>query len=1267
MARTDGIKVHVYGDYDNKQIDKAIRDLKTLKDSGEGLGSAMAVQGAKFQSFGAATAAVGASLTKGLTLPIVGIGAAALLTGAEFEKSMNKVKAISGATGSDFEALKQQAKDLGRTTGWSASQAAEAMSFLAMAGFKTTEILGAMPGTLNLATAGNLDLARAADISSNILTGYRMEVGQLDHAVDVLAKTFTSTNTDLEQLGEAFKYAGPVASSAGVQFEEAAAAIGMMGNAGIQGSMAGTSLRGAISRLLNPTTQVTAALDKLGIKVTDSSGKLLPLDEIVQQLGDSGATTGDYMTIFGQRAGPAMAALVSQGADSLRNLTSTLEQSGGTAENIAKTQFEGFTGAMITLKSAFEAAMIAIAESGLLERGTALVQGLVDVVATFAQWVEKLPKPVKNMAFTIGLVAAVVGPLIWAFGKIVGVIGLVMVKMALANTKVVSLATTIRGLGTVTTTTAAQVGTGFGAIGASAVMSMGVVSRAVSLGIGAVRGFGLAIKGLLTSLGPIGIAIIALGTAYTVLSGRAAAAEAKVAGLRDAILQTGEAGKVAVLDQIIKDLQELEMGFLWIKNNAADSLAEIGIGLDDAAIAISGSNVEFDAFIRKVTEAGQASGMGRDRLAELVNMLNSQRDALTQATSEAGRAKTATDATSSAARKLGIDSGTAAGLLDGMGDSLDGVADEAGEATDEVKKLSDMFSTFDANVNAIRARDSFRSYMREFGEALAKGNRDLLGNSKAAEKNRDAITNVFEKKKAEVLAWAEANGKGQEDVDKKWSTFTSRFAGRLKAEGFKAKDIEAFLGAGNLNVASVNVQGQLDSTVTGMANATRPKALSEFTKVGTAVTTGMSNGIRQGKGAVVDTARRLAADAATAARSELGIESPSKVFISIGRDVVNGYIQGISEKGADARKAARAAMVQSVKDAIKRGMDELKAQLETARNYALGWRGRMLELLNLGSAFAAAQDKDRAKDEAHKIFTEAAEALAEARADLDAADTDEARAAAQKRVDAQIKVLNSAETAYRTAANAAATSWVDEFRDQLTKASNFAALLQQLKNAGAHEMLVNQVAAAGVDAGTQMAHDLINGGASGTGGLIDQFNTDFVTFDTQVTNLGVDFANAWALAVGPKMGHLTAAQTLAAFRKEFGKDGEGRARLMAIMDRLAASMSRTARITVVVDQVAGSRVNIDGARADGGRVWPGGTFLVGEQGPELFQPSSAGTIIPNNQLAGTRVSGSSSTGGTTINLTVNAGMGTQGAEVGRQIVDALKAYERRNGAVYVAA
>lgn len=409
--------------FDNKGIASAKKQIAAMEKQLKSPMQKFNDFGKQMQGFGDSMAKVGGSMTKSLTLPIVGVGAAALATAAEFEKSMNKVSAISGATGGDFDALSEQAKELGRTTQYSAAQAADAMSFLAMAGFSADEIMGAMPGTLSLAAAGQLDLAEAADIASNILTGYNKAVDELPQAMDVLAKTFTSTNTDLTQLGEAFKYAGPVASTAGVDFEEAAAAIGLMGNAGIQGSMAGTSLRGAISRLLDPTERVANRLHDLGVVVTDTNGTLLPLNEIIGQLADSGATTADFMAIFGQRAGPAMAALVQQGQDALISLTGELENAGGTADRIAKTQMQGLSGALTRLKSAFEGAMIAIAESGLLERATVLVERLAVGFGEFAAWMSKLPEPVTNTIMVVAGLAAALGPVLLIVGKVVSAVG----------------------------------------------------------------------------------------------------------------------------------------------------------------------------------------------------------------------------------------------------------------------------------------------------------------------------------------------------------------------------------------------------------------------------------------------------------------------------------------------------------------------------------------------------------------------------------------------------------------------------------------------------------------------------------------------------------------------------------------------------------------------------------------------------------------------------------------------------------------------------
>lgn len=345
-----------------------------------------------FARVGRSTNAVATAFQAG-AVAAVGLGYNVLKASGDFEKAMNQVRAVTGATGKDFQDLRDQAKELGATTKFSATQAAEGMGFLAMAGFQTKDIMDAMPGVLDLASAGNMDLARSADIASNILTGYGFKASETARVVDVMAKTFTSTNTDLTQLGEAFKYAGPVAHAAGVKFEQAAAAIGLMGNAGIQASMAGTSLRGAITRLLAPTKQIQDRLNKLGVTVKDTHGNLLPLDDIIRQLEKSGANTGDMMTIFGQRAGPAMLALVDQGSGALVKLTEKLDHAGGTAKRIADIQMEGLQGQLVSLKSAWEGLMIEIGDLGVLNVATGAVTGLTDATRGFTKFVDSYGRP----------------------------------------------------------------------------------------------------------------------------------------------------------------------------------------------------------------------------------------------------------------------------------------------------------------------------------------------------------------------------------------------------------------------------------------------------------------------------------------------------------------------------------------------------------------------------------------------------------------------------------------------------------------------------------------------------------------------------------------------------------------------------------------------------------------------------------------------------------------------------------------------------------
>ncbi|MGW5122962.1 phage tail tape measure protein [Streptomyces sp. NPDC004069] len=392
----------------------AVRQAAT--DAGRDAGSSFA---AGLNKSGKAVKETGTKLSAWVTAPVAALGIGVIKTAGDFEQGMNKVKAVSGATGGEFTQLRDMAKDLGATTRYSATEAADGMSFLAMTGFKAGDILSALPGVLDLAAAGNIGLAEAADIASNILSGYGMKANEIGRVNDALAKTFTSANVDMTMLGESMKYVAPVASSLGVEFEETTAAIGLLGNAGIQGSQAGTTLRMALARLASPPKKAAAALKDLGIEVNDSKGKMRPLVDIIAQLEKTGASTTQMMQIFGIEAGPGMQAIVSQGSDALRSLTQDLRDSGGTAKHVAEVQMEGLNGRIIDLKAAFEALAIEIGDSGVLDWATQFTSKLTGLVRQISAADPALFK----IGAAVALVAALVGPLLVGLGFAISGIG----------------------------------------------------------------------------------------------------------------------------------------------------------------------------------------------------------------------------------------------------------------------------------------------------------------------------------------------------------------------------------------------------------------------------------------------------------------------------------------------------------------------------------------------------------------------------------------------------------------------------------------------------------------------------------------------------------------------------------------------------------------------------------------------------------------------------------------------------------------------------
>jgi TP901 family phage tail tape measure protein len=320
----------------------------------------------------------GLTASLGGMLPLLGAaGVIGAVTGivsefANFEKSMSKVKAVTGATGADFQAMEDQAKQLGKTTAFTAGQAADAMGFLGMAGFQTQEIMSAMPSVLDLAAAGNMDLARTADIASNIMTGMGLTAEDMTRIADVLATTAARANVDIGQLGEAFKFAAPAASRLGVTLEETSAILGLLGDMGIQGTLAGTAFRNFGQNVAKLDDSKLATLGLTMKDISDERGNMLPIGEVfgllmsqAKKLGGNLEQTAVLTKLLGIRGAPALDAFGKAFKSSDKNFDAfvkKLKESSGAAGKMAKTMLDNLSGDFTILKSAVSGVAISIGE-----------------------------------------------------------------------------------------------------------------------------------------------------------------------------------------------------------------------------------------------------------------------------------------------------------------------------------------------------------------------------------------------------------------------------------------------------------------------------------------------------------------------------------------------------------------------------------------------------------------------------------------------------------------------------------------------------------------------------------------------------------------------------------------------------------------------------------------------------------------------------------------------------------------------------------------
>lgn len=358
------------------------------------------------------------------SLAVGGLGlGASLKTYTDFEQGLSNVKAVTNATAQEMATLKKEAKDLGASTVWSAVQVTQAEELLGQAGFSVKETTSALPGLLNLASAGSLDLAQATDIASGTLRAFNLQASQSGHVADVLALSASATNSDVTDLGETMKYAAPVAQSLGISFEDTAAASGLLSNANIKGSQAGTILRQTMARLASPTKEAAKIMQKYGINAFDAQGNMKPLSGVVDNLNSSlGKLTSQQRadvisTVFGTESMSGVLALMNQGGTSLSDLSSQLKEANGAADKMADTKLDNLAGQWTILKSAVEGMKIELGErlapyakqfvtwiTGKIPDITNGIVGLVDSIS-------KHTDDIKGVAVAIGGIVTAIGGL----------------------------------------------------------------------------------------------------------------------------------------------------------------------------------------------------------------------------------------------------------------------------------------------------------------------------------------------------------------------------------------------------------------------------------------------------------------------------------------------------------------------------------------------------------------------------------------------------------------------------------------------------------------------------------------------------------------------------------------------------------------------------------------------------------------------------------------------------------------------------------------
>lgn len=368
---------------------------------------------------GSATESIGKSLTTKLTLPLLAVGGLGLKTAANFEKGMSGVRAITNATGTDFTKLKNKALQLGESTSFSASEVTEAMTELAKSGWTTNDVLTGTSGVLDAAAASGENLSSVATIVADTISGFNMKASESGRVADVLTQAANSGTIGINDLGESFKYVGPLSRTMGFNIEEVASALTAMSQSGIKGSQAGTSLRTALTNMVKPTKTMQAAMNELGIEITNQDGSFKSLDEILSIMRNSFSGLTDdqkayYASIIAGKEGQAgLLSLLNMSQKEYDEISKSMKNAGGVAKETAKIMRDNLMDKLEELGGALETLAIRLGDL-VIPWLTKFVEKVTNVVRAISDMSPEMQKTIlKFLAF-----AAAIGPILTIGGKI---------------------------------------------------------------------------------------------------------------------------------------------------------------------------------------------------------------------------------------------------------------------------------------------------------------------------------------------------------------------------------------------------------------------------------------------------------------------------------------------------------------------------------------------------------------------------------------------------------------------------------------------------------------------------------------------------------------------------------------------------------------------------------------------------------------------------------------------------------------------------------